>query len=201
MRRSCGFSCFLLNFRIPCFLIFIFPHLTALRLAELNTFHQMQNLKRDLDSSQLGSRDCYRNASYNHAYLPLDSAWFQNMPDMGKVAWTRDSFSFFFFSFFFAFLLTEIELSSGNIRTNTLTCACCMIIILFVVTVFQACCASTMSHLCVQWRAHRPVLVPGAAVTSGTILHWPPKNHPCREKEKNPSMATKVRSRTLFQYF
>ena len=66
--------------------IFIFPHLTALRLAELNTFHQMQNLKRDLDSSQLGSRDCYRNASYNHAYLPLDSAWFQNMPDMGKFA-------------------------------------------------------------------------------------------------------------------
>lgn len=56
-----------------------------MRLAELNTFHQMQVLKRDIDTSQLGGGDCFRNASYNSIYIALDSAWCESLPEMGQL--------------------------------------------------------------------------------------------------------------------
>ena len=57
----------------------------ALRLAELNNFHQLQVLKRDINSSQTHTGDCYRNASFNGASLLLDSDWFTEMPEVGKL--------------------------------------------------------------------------------------------------------------------
>jgi hypothetical protein len=56
-----------------------------MRLAELNNFHQMQNLKRDLNPSQCGTGDCFRNASLNSAYILLDSAWFTELPEVGRL--------------------------------------------------------------------------------------------------------------------
>lgn len=56
-----------------------------LRLAELNTFHQMQVMKRDIDGSQLGGGDCFRNASYNSLYITLDGAWCESLPEVGQL--------------------------------------------------------------------------------------------------------------------
>lgn len=45
----------------------------------------MQVLKRDLNTSQCGTGDCFRNATYNAAYLSLDSAWFLDLPEVGML--------------------------------------------------------------------------------------------------------------------
>lgn len=45
----------------------------------------MQTLKRDLNTSQCGTGDSFRNATYNGACLPLDSAWFLELPEVGKL--------------------------------------------------------------------------------------------------------------------
>jgi hypothetical protein len=51
----------------------------------MNNFHATQVLKREVNASQCGSGDSFRNASFNTAYVQLNSAWFNELPEIGKL--------------------------------------------------------------------------------------------------------------------